>query len=262
MRSSTNVALKPGLTLDAEQSALLFADIDAILGFTEADTRKKSFFIWQRIQDWTGHAASGQPLVPLSERLEAIRKEEYPDESSKARLIRAIVFQALERNLDSDSRQGSFSATLSLIGDITRLGWGWGSITLSELGERSVPVASLSPIEMDEISIATEEELSKRFQRFLQDDTWLKNGAVAGSVILVLYSALFDLFVRAVAVQADRKAANREDLTRALDALDRTVGPNCERLVKLSGHGLAAMLLDNLMQRPAIVASMSQFGRN
>lgn len=260
MRNSTNVALKPDCSLDAEQTDILYSDIDEIMAYGEADTRKKCFMLWQRIQDLAGHVVFGQPLCPLSDRLEEIRKAEYPDESSKARLIRAIVFQALERNLDSGNHQGGFSVTLSLIGDIARLGMGWGSVRISELGERNVPVGSLSAIEMDEIGIATEEELSKRIQQFLDDDTWLKNGALTGSTIPVMYSALFDLFVRAATAQADRKAANRDDLMRALDALDRTVGSNCERLVRLSGHGMAAILFENLMKRPAIVASLAQLG--
>lgn len=261
MKRSAPITLKPDMELGHDQSELLFADLEAILDSSDFDAGRKSFILWQRIQDYAGQTVSGQPCVALRERFEMIRREEYPDEGQKARLIRAIVFQALERNLDSDVRIGSFSSTLSLIGDIARLGWNWGSVKLSELGESYVRVASLTAIELDEIGISMDEELLKRLRRLLEDGSWLSNGALKGSAIPVLYIALFDLFVRAATVQSDRKAANRDDLARALDALDRMVGSCAERLSRLSGNGMASIILDNLMQRPAIVASLARLGR-
>ncbi len=261
MKPSAPLTVKPGLNLDQEQSELLFADIVTLLDSNDFDIGRKCFAIWQRIQDWAGQAASGQPCVPLRERLEMIRREEQPDEAQKARLIRAIVFQALERNLDSDARVGSFSATLALIGDIARLGWNWGAVKFSELGERYLSVSALAAIELDEIGVSMEEELTDRLVRLMDDGNWLRIGALKGSAIPVLYLAMADLYVRAAGVQSDRKAATRDDLARGLEALDRAVGPCAERLVKLSGQGLASIMLDNLMQRPAIVASLTRLGR-
>lgn len=261
MKSSAPLTLKPGLDLDQEQSELLFADLETILDSSDCDIGLKCFVIWQRIQDWAGQAGTEHSCVPLRERLEMSRREAQPDEAQKARLIRAIVFQALERNLDSDVRVGSFSTTLSLIADIARLGWNWGSVKFSELGERYLSVSALAAIELDEIGVSMEEELTDRVGQILDEDRWLSLGALKGSAIPVLYVAMADLFVRAAGVQSDRKAANRDDLARGLEALDRTVGPYAERLVKLSGQGLASVMLDNLMQRPAIVASLTRLGR-
>ncbi len=261
MNLSAPLTLKPGLDIDQEQSKLLFADIETILDSGDFDIGRKCFIIWQRIQDWAGQAVSGHPCVPLRERLEILGREEQPDEAQKARLIRAIVFQALERNLDSDIRVGSFSTTLSLIADIARLGWNWGSVKFSELGERHLNVSALAAIELDEIGVSMEEELTERVEEILDDGTWLDVGALKGSAIPVLYVAMADLYVRAAGVQSDRKAATRDDLARGLEALDRTVGPRAERLAKLSGQGLASIILDNLMQRPAIVASLTRLGR-
>lgn len=261
MEQSAPLTLKPGLTLDQDQSELLFAEIETILDSSDFDIGRKCFFIWQRIQDWAGQAASGHPCLPLRERIEMIRREEQPDETQKARLIRAIVFQALERNLDRDVRAGSFSATVSLIADIARLGWSWGSVKFSELGERYLSVSALSAIELDEIGVSMEEELTYRVEQILDGDNWLDIGALKGSAIPVLYVAMADLYVRAAAAESDRKAANRDDIARALEALERMVGTSAERLAKLSGQGLASIMLDNLMQRPAIVASLTRLGR-
>jgi len=261
MKHSAPLVLKPELTLDQEQSELLLADLETILDSSDFDVGRKCFVIWQRVQDWAGQAVSGQPCISLRERLEMIGRGEQPDETQKARLIRAIVFQALERNLDSDLRVGSFSTTLSLIADIARLGWNWGSVKFSELGETYLGVSALAAIELDEIGVSMEEELTDRLGQILDEGHWLSIGALKGSAIPVLYVAMADLYVRAAAVQSDRKAANRDDLARGLEALERTVGPCAERLARLSGQGLASLILDNLMQRPAIVASLTRLGR-
>jgi len=260
MPTMTSVTLKPGLMLDAEKSGLLQADLEAILEADGLDLPGKCFAIWQRVQDWAGHAASGQPVRPLAGCIDAVKKDEYPDESSKAKLIRAVVFQVLERNLDSETSQGGFSSMFSLICDIARLGWEYGSICISELGDRGIRVSALPSIDLAEIRATADEELLNRVRKLFQNPAWLGSGALAGSSLPVLSYSLFDLFLRAAAVQGDRKVASREDMERALSAFDRAIGDNGARLIRITGKGLAAMLLDNLMRRPAIISALAHPG--
>ncbi|HNW34940.1 MAG TPA: hypothetical protein PKM25_08415 [Candidatus Ozemobacteraceae bacterium] len=260
MPTTTPVTLRPGLTLDVEKSGQMHADLGIILGASDLDLPGTCFALWQRVQDWTGHAVSRQPVRPLAECMEAVKKEEYPDESSKANLIRAVVFQALEHHLDSATRQGGFSSMFTLICDIARLGWGYGSISISELGDRPIWVSAIPAIELDEIRATADEEVRKRIRRFFNDPGWHGNGALAGSSLPTIYYSLYDLFLRAAAVQMDRKAANQEDMERASGALDRSIGESGARLIRLTGHGFAAMLLDNLLRRPAIVSALARLG--
>ncbi|HOY68695.1 MAG TPA: hypothetical protein PLP29_17590 [Candidatus Ozemobacteraceae bacterium] len=260
MTTPAAITLRQGLTLDAERSVQLEAELRMLLEESELSALDKPLAIWQRIQDWAGHAASGQPLRPLSACSGAIRTDEYPDESSKALLIRGVVVQALEHRLDSEARQGGFGEMLGLLGGIARLGWGFGIVTFGELGERPVPVASLGTVELDEVRSELDRAVLERIGGFLAAPAWHANGALPGSSVPVFIRLLLDVYVRAAAVQADRKAASREDLERGIAAFDRMAGGGCERLGRLSGRGLAALFLDNLMARPAIVAALCRLG--
>ncbi|HEY9072429.1 MAG TPA: hypothetical protein VIV61_19360 [Candidatus Ozemobacteraceae bacterium] len=260
MTTPAAITLRQGLSLDAEQSAQMESELRMILENSELETHDKPLAIWQRVQDWASQAASGQPARPLSSCLNAVQAEEYPDESSKARLIRGVVVQALENRLDSETRQGGFGEMLGLLVGIARLGWCFGSITLGELGERPVATAALGGIDLGEIRSEFDRAAIDRIGAFLASPAWHGGGALSGSSVPVFIRLLLDLFVRAATIQADRSAANRDDLERGTAAFDRTAGKDCERLVRLTGRGLAAVFLENLMARPAIVAALCRLG--